>query len=222
MFSSGSKITFNKVKKNSTVATTGDGTIRIRVGDYEEDTRTEIEQLFGLTVEEIYKEYGIYFKKNKISFNGEWSRYKTTYQIENDAEAKLWLIKKGFIKFVRGKEVWNEEAIEQGWNNGWTPKNGNKAKNNAGEGHVYFVKSNNFHKIGSSSAANIQRRIKYQKPMEILAVSPKIENYRKLEKELHHHFADKRVLKYEVFENLDEADIKYIMNKLGNGINIKI
>jgi hypothetical protein len=132
------------------------------------------------------------------------------------------LIKKGFVKYVRGKEVWNEEALDEGWDNGWTPKNGSKTKNNAGKGHVYFVKSNNFHKIGSSSAANIQRRIKYQKPMEILAVSPKIENYRKLEKELHHHFADKRVLKYEVFENLDAADIKYIMNKLGNGINIKL
>ena len=58
--------------------------------------------------------------------------------------------------------------------------------------------------------------------MEILAVSPKIENYRKLEKELHHHFADKRVLKYEVFENLNQADIEYIMNKLGNKIAIKI
>ena len=222
MLSSGSKVTFNTNRNNLTVATTGDGTIRTWVGNYEEDTRTEIEQLFGLTEEEIYKEYGIHFKKNKISFNGEWSRYKTTYQIENDAEAKLWLIKKGFIKYVRGKEVWNEEAIEEGWDNGWTPKNGTKAKNNTGKGHVYFVKSNNFHKIGSSSAANIQRRIKYQKPMEILAVSPKIENYRKLEKELHHHFAEKRVLKYEVFENLDADDIKYIMNKLGNGINIKI
>ena len=58
--------------------------------------------------------------------------------------------------------------------------------------------------------------------MQILAVSPKIENYRKLEKELHHHFAEKRVLKYEVFENLDEADIKYIMNKLGNGIAVDV
>ena len=58
--------------------------------------------------------------------------------------------------------------------------------------------------------------------MEILAVSPKIEDYRKLEKELHHHFADKRVLKYEVFENLTEEDIKYIMNKLGNKIHVKV
>ena len=181
------------------------------------EERSEIERLFGLSEEEIFKEYGITFKKNKISFHGQ-----TTYQIENDAEAKIWLLKKGFIRYVRGKEVWNEEAIEEGWVNGWTPPIKTKAKNNRGKGHVYFVKSKNFHKIGSSSAAQIQRRIKYQKPMEILAVSPKIEDYRKLEKELHHHFADKRVLKYEVFENLTEEDIKYIMNKLGNKIHVKI
>jgi len=181
------------------------------------DERSEIEKLFGMSEQEIFEKFGVSFKKNEISFHGQ-----TTYLIENDAEAKIWLIKKGFIKYVRGKEVWNEEAIEEGWVNGWTPPVKAKAKNNRGKGHVYFVKSKNFHKIGSSSAAQIQRRIKYQKPMEILAVSPKIEDYRKLEKELHHHFADKRVLKYEVFENLNEADIEYIMNKLGNKIAVKI
>ena len=181
------------------------------------DERSEIEKLFGMSEQEIFERFGVSFKKNEISFHGQ-----TTYQIENDAEAQIWLIKKGFIKYVRGKAVWNDEAIEEGWVNGWPPPVKAKAKNNRGKGHVYFVKSKNFHKIGSSSAAQIQRRIKYQKPMEILAVSPKIENYRKLEKELHHHFADKRVLKYEVFENLNEADIEYIMNKLGNKIAVKI
>ena len=181
------------------------------------DERSEIEKLFGMSEQEIFERFGVSFKKNEISFHGQ-----TTYQIENDAEAQIWLLKKGFIKYVRGKAVWNDEAIEEGWVNGWTPPVKAKAKNNRGKGHVYFVKSKNFHKIGSSSAAQIQRRIKYQKPMEILAVSPKIENYRKLEKELHHHFADKRVLKYEVFENLNEADIEYIMNKLGNKIAVKI
>ena len=181
------------------------------------DERSEIEKLFGMSEQEIFERFGVSFKKNEISFHGQ-----TTYQIENDAEAQIWLIKKGFIKYVRGKAVWNDEAIEEGWVNGWTPPVKAKAKNNRGKGHVYFVKSKNFHKIGSSSAAQIQRRIKYQKPMEILAVSPKIEDYRKLEKELHHHFADKRVLKYEVFENLNEADIEYIMNKLGNKIAVKI
>ena len=209
------KLVFNK--NDFTVTTTGDGTIRTWVGDYEKDTRTEHEKFFGMDEKTIYKKYGICFKKTDIFIHG-----VRQYEMSSDFEAMLWLIRKGFVKYVRGKEVWNEEALDEGWDNGWTPKNGKKTKNNAGKGHVYFVKSNNFHKIGSSSAANIQRRIKYQKPMEILAVSPKIENYRKLEKELHHHFAEKRVLKYEVFENLDDADIKYIMNKLGNGINIKI
>lgn len=209
------KLVFNK--NDFTVTTTGDGTIRTWVGNYEEDTRTEHEKFFGMDEETIYKKYGICFKKTDIFIHG-----VRQYEMSSDFEAMLWLIRKGFVKYVRGKEVWNEEALDEGWDNGWTPKNKSKTKNNAGKGHVYFVKSNNFHKIGSSSAANIQRRIKYQKPMEILAVSPKIENYRKLEKELHHHFAEKRVLKYEVFENLDAADIKYIMNKLGNGINIKL
>ena len=211
------KIVFNKDRQNFTVTTAGDGILRTGVDHWEEDTRTEHEKFFGMDEKEIYKEYGICFTKTDIVING-----VRQYKMSSDFEAKLWLIKKGFVKYVRGKEVWNEEALDEGWDNGWTPKNGSKTKNNAGKGHVYFVKSNNFHKIGSSSAANIQRRIKYQKPMEILAVSPKIENYRKLEKELHHHFEEKRVLKYEVFENLDDADIKYIMNKLGNGINIKL
>ena len=211
------KIVFNKDRQNFTVTTAGDGILRTGVDYWEEDTRTEHEKFFGMDEKEIYKEYGICFTKTDVVING-----VRQYKMSSDFEAKLWLLKKGFVKYVRGKEVWNEEALDEGWDNGWTPKNGSKTKNNAGKGHVYFVKSNNFHKIGSSSAANIQRRIKYQKPMEILAVSPKIENYRKLEKELHHHFAEKRVLKYEVFENLDAADIKYIMNKLGNGINIEI
>ena len=62
---------------------------------------------------------------------------------DNKAKAAIaWLLKKGFVKYVRGKEVWNEEALDEGWENGWTPKNGSKTKNNAGKGHVYFVKSN--------------------------------------------------------------------------------
>ncbi len=211
------KIVFNKDRHNFTVTTAGDGILRTGVDYWEEDTRTEHEKFFGMDEKEIYEKYGICFTKTDIEING-----VRQYKMSSDFEAELWMIKKGFVRYVRGKAVWNEEALDEGWDNGWTPKNGSKAKNNTGKGHVYFVKSNNFHKIGSSSAANIQRRIKYQKPMEILAVSPKIENYRKLEKELHHHFDKKRVLKYEVFENLNVEDIKYIMKKLGNKINIKL
>ena len=199
----------------NTVTTTGTN----ELGIYQE-ARTDLkahERFFGMREDEIYKEYGLCFTETDIYINGE-----RQYKISSDFEAKLWLIKKGFVRYVRGKEVWNDQALDEGWDNGWSPPVKSKAKNNQGLGHVYFVKSKNFHKIGSSSAAQIQRRIKYQKPMEILAVSPKIEDYRKLEKELHHHFADKRVLKYEVFENLTEEDIKYIMNKLGNKIHVKI
>jgi hypothetical protein len=35
-------------------------------------------------------------------------------------------------------------------------------------------------------------------------------------------FKDKRVLKYEVFRNLNKDDIKVIMNELGNKINVVI
>jgi hypothetical protein len=210
-------ISFNTNNQKLQFTTVGNGTLRTTVDFWEEDTRTKHEKFFGMGEKEIYEKYGLCFKETDVIINGE-----KHYEISSDFEAKLWLLKKGFVKYVRGKEVWNDQALNEGWDNGWTPLVKSKAKNNQGKGHVYFVKSKNFHKIGSSSAAQIQRRIKYQKPMEILAVSPKIENYRKLEKELHHHFADKRVLKYEVFENLNQADIEYIMNKLGNKIHIKI
>ena len=213
-----SRLFFNNDTQKINFTTAGTGTLQTFCGDiYEEDTRKKHEKFFGMSEDEIHKEFGLCFKETDIFIGGE-----RKYEISSDFEAKLWLIQKGFVRYVRGKEVWNEEAIEEGWTNGWTPPIKTKAKNNQGKGHVYFVKSKNFHKIGSSSAAQIQRRIKYQKPMEILAVSPKIEDYRKLEKELHHHFADKRVLKYEVFENLTEEDIKYIMNKLGNKIHVKV
>ena len=197
-----------------TVTTTGSGTLRL-FQEKEEDKRKPHEKFFGMSEDEIYKNYGLYFIEKEISINGE-----KQYEIGSDLEAEIDLIKNGFIVYKKGKKIWNHKALNEGWINGWTPKN--KVRIHRPKGHVYFVKSKNFHKIGSSSAAQIQRRIKYQKPMEILAVSPKIEDYRKLEKELHHHFADKRVLKYEVFENLTEEDIKYIMNKLGNKIHVKI
>ena len=210
-------ISFNTHNQKLQFTTVGNGTLRTTVDFWEEDTRPKHEKFFGMGEKEIHEKYGLCFKETDVIINGE-----KQYEISSDFEAKLWLLKKGFVKYVRGREVWNDQALNEGWDNGWTPLVKSKAKNNQGKGHVYFVKSKNFHKIGSSSAAQIQRRIKYQKPMEILAVSPKIENYRKLEKELHHHFADKRVLKYEVFENLNQADIEYIMNKLGNKIAVKI
>ena len=214
-------ITFNT--HNMTVSNTGSGLLSTFSDVLDTDERSEIEKLFGLTEEEIYKEYGISFKENKISFNGEWSRYKTTFQIENDAAAKLWLIQKGFIKYVRGKEIWNEEAIEHGWENAWTPPENYKAPKKSKElGHVYFVESQGYWKIGRATAARIKIRIKEQQPDKVLAVSPITSKFKTLERKLHKMFKDKRVLKYEVFRNLNKDDIKVIMNELGNKINVAI
>lgn len=197
-----------------TVTTAGSGTLRL-FHEKEKDNRKPHEKFFGMTEDEIYKNYGLYFIEKEIYINGE-----KQYEIGSDLEAEIDLIKNGFIIYKKGKKIWNHKALNEGWVNGWTPKS--KVRTFKPKGHVYFIKSKTFHKIGSSSEGNIERRIKYQKPMKVLAISPKITDYRKLEKELHHHFAEKRVLKYEVFENLDEADIKYIMNKLGNGIAVDV
>ena len=43
-----------------------------------------------------------------------------------------------------------------------------------------------------------------------------------LERKLHKMFKEKRVLKYEVFRNLNKDDIKVIMKELGNKINVAI
>ena len=182
------------------------------------DKRSEVEKLFGLSEKEIFDKYGISFTKNKISFHGQ-----TTYTIENDAEALIYLIKNGFVKYVRGKEVWHDEAIEQGWKNAWTPPENYKATKKSKElGHVYFVESQGYWKIGRATAARIKIRIKEQQPDKVLAVSPITSKFKTLERKLHKMFKDKRVLKYEVFRNLNKDDIKVIMNELGNKINVAI
>ena len=81
------KLVFNK--NECTVTTTGDGTIRTWVGDYEKDTRTEHEKFFGMDEETIYKKYGICFKKTDIEING-----VRQYELSSDFEAMLWLIRK--------------------------------------------------------------------------------------------------------------------------------
>jgi hypothetical protein len=215
-------LVFNK--NECTVTTTGDGTIRTWVGDYEEDTRTEHEKFFNMDEKEIYKKYGLVFTEVKtrngltIQVNG-----KSRYEISSDFEAMLWLIKKGFVKYVRGKEVWNEEALDEGWENAWTPPENYKAPKKSKElGHVYFVESKGYWKIGRATAARIKIRIKEQQPDKVLAVSPITSKFKTLERKLHKMFKDKRVLKYEVFRNLNKDDIKVIMNELGNKINVAI
>ena len=216
------KLVFNT--NDFTITTTGDGTIRTWTGNYEEDTRTEHEKFFGMDEKEIYKKYGLVFTKvktrkgNTISVNG-----KERYEITSDFEAMLWLIKKGFVKYVRGKEVWNEEALDEGWENAWTPPENYKAPKKSKElGHVYFVESQGYWKIGRATAARIKIRIKEQQPDKVLAVSPITSKFKTLERKLHKMFKDKRVLKYEVFRNLNKDDIKVIMNELGNKINVDI
>ena len=198
--------------------TTGNGIISTYPCTFETDDRPKHEKFFGMTEDEIYKEYGLVFTKTNISIGNE-----VQYKISSDFEAELWLIKKGFVKYVRGKEVWHDEAIKHGWKNAWTPPENYKAPKKSKElGHVYFVESQGYWKIGRATAARIKIRIKEQQPDKVLAVSPITSKFKTLERKLHKMFKDKRVLKYEVFRNLNKDDIKVIMNELGNKINVVI
>ena len=209
-------ITFNT--HDMTVSNTGSGTISTFPSTFAPDTRPKHERFFGMSEDEIYKEYGLVFTKTDISIGGE-----IQYKISSDFEAELWFIKKGFVKYVRGKKVWNDEALEQGWENAWTPPENYKAPKKSKElGHVYFVESQGYWKIGRATAARIKIRIKEQQPDKVLAVSPITSKFKTLERKLHKMFKDKRVLKYEVFRNLNKDDIKVIMNELGNKINVDI
>ena len=217
-----SNITFNSTAM--TVSNSGGGTLRTCTDEWYEDDRPEYEKFFGMDEKEIYKKYGLVFTEVKtrngltIKVNG-----KSRYEISSDFEAKLWLIKKGFVKYVRGREVWNEEALNEGWENAWTPPENYKAPKKSKElGHVYFVESQGYWKIGRATAARIKIRIKEQQPDKVLAVSPITSRFKTLERKLHKMFKDKRVLKYEVFRNLNKDDIKVIMNELGNKINVAI
>ena len=182
---------------------------------FETDKRPRHEKFFGMTEDEIYKEYGLVFTKTNISIGNE-----IQYKISSDFEAELWMIKKGFIKYVRGKKVWHDEALEHGWENAWTPpKNYEPTKKSKQLGHVYFIKSQGDYKIGSSNSKRIQRRVIGQCPDEILAISKPRTEFREYEKQLHRKFATKRVLKYEIFKNLTQDEINWIINELG-GINV--
>ena len=182
---------------------------------FETDKRPRHEKFFGMTEDEIYKEYGLVFTKTNISIGNE-----IQYKISSDFEAELWMIKKGFVKYVRGKKVWHDEALEHGWENAWTPpKNYEPTKKSKQLGHVYFIKSQGDYKIGSSNAKRIQRRVIGQCPDEILAISKPRTKFREYEKQLHKKFAAKRVLKYEIFKNLTKDEISWIIKELG-GINV--
>ena len=190
-----------------TFRTTGHGIISTYFNEPEVDKRPRHEKFFDMTEDEIYKEYGLVFTKTNISIGNE-----VQYKISSDFEAELWMIKKGFVKYVRGVKVWHNEALEHGWKNAWTPpKNYEPTKKSKQLGHVYFIKSQGDYKIGSSNAKRIQRRVIGQCPDEILAISKPRTKFREYEKQLHRKFAAKRVLKYEIFKNLTEDEINWII-----------
>jgi hypothetical protein len=89
-------------------------------------------------------------------------------------------------------------------------------------GHVYFFKSANSYKVGSSCKRNIKNRVRSQCPDEVLAVSKARGDYRDLEKKIHRMFAKHRVGRYEIFNDLSEKDVKKIKQLLGNAIAVKI
>ena len=89
-------------------------------------------------------------------------------------------------------------------------------------GHVYFFKSANSYKVGSSCKRNIKNRVRSQCPDEVIAVSKARGDYRDLEKKIHRMFAKHRMGRYEIFNDLTEKDVKKIKQLLGNTIAVKI
>ena len=89
-------------------------------------------------------------------------------------------------------------------------------------GHVYFFKSANSYKVGSSCIRNIKNRVRSQCPDEVLAVSKARGDFRDLEKKIHRMFAKNRVGRYEIFNDLTEKDVNKIKKLLGNTIAVKI
>ena len=89
-------------------------------------------------------------------------------------------------------------------------------------GHVYFFKSANSFKVGSSCKRNIKNRVRSQCPDEVLAVSKARGDFRDLEKKIHRMFAKNRVGRYEIFNDLTEKDVKKIKKMLGNTIAVEI
>ena len=175
------------------------------------------EKLFGMTEDMIYKKFGLHFTETRISING-----RPTYKIESDHDAMLWLIRKGFVTYHRGKERWNHQALDEGWKNGWTPNPDSVVEKKKEYGHVYFFKSANSFKVGCSCESNIKNRVRQQLPDEVLAVSPARDDYKALEKKIHKMFAKNRVARYEIFNDLTEKEVQKIKKMLGNKIAVKI
>ncbi len=109
----------------------------------------------------------------------------------------------------------------------FVPKKGSKRhlkeiqKKVATLGCVYFIKGQGDHKIGSSNATRIKRRVQGQCPDEILAISKPVIKFREWEKRLHKKYQENRVLKYEIFRNLTEKQISDIIEEIG-GVNLDL
>ena len=111
---------------------TSDGKLAINGVSFGEEAKP-YERLFGMTEDEIYKKFGLIFKETGLYHDGQ-----PTYEIESDQEAELYLIKKGFLKYVKGKSKWHDQAMDEGWKNGWTPNPDSVVEKKKELGHVYF------------------------------------------------------------------------------------
>ena len=125
-------------------------------------------------------------------------------------------------RYVKGKSKWHDQAMDEGWKNGWTPNPNSVVEKKKELGHVYFFKSANSHKVGCSCENNIKNRVRQQLPDEVLAVSPARDDYKALEKKIHKMFAKNRVARYEIFNDLTEKEVQKIKKMLGNKIAVKI
>ena len=185
---------------------------------YEREIR-EHEKITGMTEGLLYQKYGLIFNgtEKKINIDS-----KLTYKIQRDNNVMLWLIKKGYVTYNKGKETWNYQALEEGWENGWTPNPDSVIKKKIESGHVYFYKSAGSYKIGCSCAKNIKKRLYSQYPDEVLAISEASEDYKDLEKKIHRIFSKNQVGRYEIFNDLTEDEVQKIKKMLGNKIAVDI
>ena len=179
----------------------------------------EHEKITGMTEGLLYEKYGLIFNGTEKKINID---RKLTHKIQTDNNVMFWLIKKGYVTYNKGIEKWNYQALEEGWEDGWTPNPDSVKKNKIQLGHVYFYMSAGSHKIGCSCVNNIKKRVSSQYPEKILAISEASADYKDLEKKIHRMFAKKRVGKYEIFNDLTNNEIQKVKKMLGNKIAIKI
>ena len=179
----------------------------------------EHEKITGMTEGLLYEQYGLIFNRTEKKINID---RKLTYKIQTDNNVMIWLIRKGYVTYNKGREKWNYQALEEGWEDGWTPNPDSVIKKKIESGHVYFYKSAGSHKIGCSCAKNIKKRLYSQYPDEVLAISEASEDYKDLEKKIHRMFSKNQVGRYEIFNDLTDDEVQKIKKMLGNTIAVKV